>query len=180
MRHNHLPTIYYSTFFPNTKPRVIITTYIRRCFAKRVFENTPYVSLCYIYTMYVCTGLTFYFTSCFSVLSWYLFILMFACVLLLPMYLSEMTNKAVQSINQSIIKVEISEYISNFTHSENTFPDSKIGWLDVGPTSGRQNRRWANVGPTDSAVWVNMHGCNYLSMLGLTLISNDKRGPQVE
>ena len=50
--------------------------------------------------MYVCTGLTFYFTSCFSVLSWHLFILMFACVLLLAMYLSEMTNKDVQSINQ--------------------------------------------------------------------------------
>ena len=87
---------------PTRNPRVIITIYMRRCFAKRVFENTPYVCLCYIYTMYVCTGLTFYFTSCFSVLFWHLFILMFACVLLLAMYMSEMTNKDVQSINQSI------------------------------------------------------------------------------
>ena len=152
MRHNHLPTIYYSTFFPNTKPRVIITTYIRRCFAKRVFENTPYVSLCYIYTMYVCTGLTFYFTSCFSVLSWYLFILMFACVLLLAMYLSEMTNKAVQSINQSIIKVDISEYISNFYPFWEYIPRQQ-NWLA---------RRWANVGttvPTLGQRWANRQCC---------------------
>ena len=92
---------------PTRSPRVIITTYIRRCFAKHVFENTPYVCLCYIYSMYVCTGLTFYFTSCFSVLFWHLFILMFACVLLLDMYLSEMINKGVQSIILELVGTHI-------------------------------------------------------------------------
>ena len=35
----------------------------------------------------------------------------------------------------------------------NTFPDSNVGWANVGPTSGRQYRRWVNVGPTYIAVW---------------------------
>ena len=32
-------------------------------------------------------------------------------------------------------------------------PDSNVGWANVGPTSGRQYRRWVNVGPTYIAVW---------------------------
>ena len=28
-----------------------------------------------------------------------------------------------------------------------------VGWSNVGPTSGRQYRRWANVGPTYIVVW---------------------------
>ena len=32
-------------------------------------------------------------------------------------------------------------------------PDSKVGWADVGPTLGRQARRWPNVGPTKLAIW---------------------------
>ena len=27
-------------------------------------------------------------------------------------------------------------------------PDSNVGWANVCPTSGRQSRQWANVGPT--------------------------------
>ena len=34
------------------------------------------------------------------------------------------------------------------------YPDSNVGWANVGPTSGRQYRRWVNVGPTYIAVWV--------------------------
>ena len=90
---------------PTQSPRVIIIIYIRRCFAKRVFGNTPYICLCYIYILYVGTGLTFYFTSCFSVLFWHLFILMFACVLLLAVYLSEMT---IFMFNQSVLHPQVS------------------------------------------------------------------------
>ena len=32
-------------------------------------------------------------------------------------------------------------------------PDSNVGWANVGPTSGRQYRRWANVGPFYIVVW---------------------------
>ena len=32
-------------------------------------------------------------------------------------------------------------------------PDSNGSWANDGPTSGRQYRRWANVGPTYIAVW---------------------------
>ena len=32
-------------------------------------------------------------------------------------------------------------------------PDSNVSWANVGPTSGRQYRRWVNVGPTYIAVW---------------------------
>ena len=34
------------------------------------------------------------------------------------------------------------------------YPNSNVGWANVGPTSRRQYRRWANVGPTFIAVWV--------------------------
>ena len=32
-------------------------------------------------------------------------------------------------------------------------PDSNVDWTNVGPTSGRQYRPWAYVGPTYIAVW---------------------------
>ena len=34
------------------------------------------------------------------------------------------------------------------------YQDSNIGWANIGPTSGRQYRRWPNVEPTYVAVWV--------------------------
>ena len=84
----------------------------RRCLAKRVFENTPYVCLCYIYTMYVCTGLTFYFTSCFSVLSWCLHVfyyLLCTC----QRWQIKMFN---QSINGSFNKSHALQLQINCTH----------------------------------------------------------------
>ena len=42
-----------------------------------------------------------------------------------------------------------------------THTDSNVGWADVGPTSGRQYRRWANVGPTYNAVWAGGHYWGY-------------------
>ena len=39
----------------------------------------------------------------------------------------------------------------------NTVPNSNVGWANVGPTSGRQYRRWANVSPTFIAVWGGYH-----------------------
>ena len=32
-------------------------------------------------------------------------------------------------------------------------PDSSVGWANVGPTSGRQYRRWPNVEPTYIVIW---------------------------
>ena len=37
--------------------------------------------------------------------------------------------------------------------SQDTIPESNVGWANVGPTSGRQYRRWPNVEPTYVAVW---------------------------
>ena len=36
-------------------------------------------------------------------------------------------------------------------------PDSNVGLANVSPTSGRQYRRWAIVGPTYIVVWVQFH-----------------------
>ena len=50
-------------------------------------------------------------------------------------------------------------------------PDSNVGWANVGPTSGRQYRRWVNVGPTYIAVWVVEIGLSieYGTWPGITL-----------
>ena len=37
------------------------------------------------------------------------------------------------------------------------YPDSNVGWANIGPTSVRQYRRWVNVGPIIITVWVAWH-----------------------
>ena len=49
-----------------------------------------------------------------------------------------------------------------------TLPDKNVGWANAGPTSGRQFRRWANVGSTYNAVWVSSwanRGCHEVNSL---------------
>ena len=51
------------------------------------------------------------------------------------------------------------KYTNHFSHrpiviyGNKCVSDSNVGWDNVGPTSGRQYWRWANVGPTYIAGW---------------------------
>ena len=61
--------------------------------------------------------------------------------------------------------VDIVKYRGNLTipnmipAAPKSYPDSSVGWPNVGPTSVLPSQRWANVSPTFIAVWVLCKTC---------------------
>ena len=72
-------------------------------------------------------------------------------------------KKCNKMVSQKFSGVPWSGHRTRITHSlercvgyliSTPYPQTNVSWGNVGPTSGRQYRRWDNVGPTHIAVWV--------------------------